>query len=246
MKSPSRRRPFLPLPAVRATANSASAAAAALADSLTQYGITWKFSKPARYGQFVNGDYWVLGPVEITEVSPGWDGSKNGSMLDPVPSTAQGYIVHTHNLHLKNDESLRVNFPFTIKGLGRWSHHQAPEPVKGRAYVLDTAASVVLDKVLRKNRSAPLRRRRKTGHRLPDPVGFSPSCRSPKRDLPPPRPSSAGPLDHSSMKKHRGHDSSQGNMQNYYHHEEASLIALLVLLDIPEAGDDLPADPERD
>ena len=38
-------------------------------ESLTQYGITWTFEKPVRVGQFVGGDYYVVGPV-VVSVSP--------------------------------------------------------------------------------------------------------------------------------------------------------------------------------
>jgi hypothetical protein len=39
-------------------------------DSVTQYGITWTFDKKAPVGQFVNGDYYVVGPVTITAIDP--------------------------------------------------------------------------------------------------------------------------------------------------------------------------------
>jgi hypothetical protein len=32
--------------------------------------MTWTFDKPARVGQFVNGDFYVVGPVTITEITP--------------------------------------------------------------------------------------------------------------------------------------------------------------------------------
>lgn len=38
--------------------------------SITQYGITWTFDKPAQVGQFVNGDYYVVGAVTITAIDP--------------------------------------------------------------------------------------------------------------------------------------------------------------------------------
>ena len=38
--------------------------------SLTQYGIIWTFEKPVRVGQFVGGDYYVIGPVTVTSISP--------------------------------------------------------------------------------------------------------------------------------------------------------------------------------
>ena len=41
-----------------------------LKDSVSQYGMTWTFDKPARVGQFVNGDFYVVGPVTITEITP--------------------------------------------------------------------------------------------------------------------------------------------------------------------------------
>ena len=41
-----------------------------LKDKVTQNGITWTFEKPARVGQFINGDYYVLGPVTVTLIDP--------------------------------------------------------------------------------------------------------------------------------------------------------------------------------
>ncbi|MGD1001885.1 MAG: hypothetical protein ABSA67_14415 [Candidatus Brocadiia bacterium] len=41
-----------------------------LKDSVSQYGMTWTFDKPARVGQFVNGDFYVVGPVTITAITP--------------------------------------------------------------------------------------------------------------------------------------------------------------------------------
>lgn len=37
---------------------------------LSQYGITWKFEHPVKSGQFVNGDWWVVGPVTVASVTP--------------------------------------------------------------------------------------------------------------------------------------------------------------------------------
>ena len=41
-----------------------------LKDSVSQYGITWTFDKPARVGQFVNGDWYVVGPVTVKAIDP--------------------------------------------------------------------------------------------------------------------------------------------------------------------------------
>jgi len=38
--------------------------------SVSQYGITWTFEKPVPVGQFVNGDYYVVGEVTVTDIDP--------------------------------------------------------------------------------------------------------------------------------------------------------------------------------
>jgi hypothetical protein len=67
---------------------------------VTQYGVTWDFAGSAnddstfkRIGRFVNGDYWVLGPVTINSISPNPSTipGRNGSMINPVGGSAQGY-----------------------------------------------------------------------------------------------------------------------------------------------------------
>ena len=44
--------------------------ALALKDSVSQYGITWTFENPARVGQFVNGDWYVVGAVTVKSIDP--------------------------------------------------------------------------------------------------------------------------------------------------------------------------------
>jgi hypothetical protein len=41
-----------------------------LKESITQYGITWRFEKPARAGQFVNGDWYIVGTATIQAIDP--------------------------------------------------------------------------------------------------------------------------------------------------------------------------------
>jgi hypothetical protein len=41
-----------------------------LKESVSQYGITWTFERPARVGQFVNGDFYVVGPVTVKAIDP--------------------------------------------------------------------------------------------------------------------------------------------------------------------------------
>lgn len=75
-------------------------------NQITQFGITWTFDQECQYGQFANGDYWVVGPVTITSITPAstvfTDGAtRHGSMLNPsfpdssdlevVKAVQQGY-----------------------------------------------------------------------------------------------------------------------------------------------------------
>ncbi len=38
--------------------------------SVSQYGITWTFAEPARVGKFINGDWYVVGPVTVVDIDP--------------------------------------------------------------------------------------------------------------------------------------------------------------------------------
>jgi hypothetical protein len=70
-------------------------APAAIQRSVSQNGITWTFSSDNLVGQFCNGDWWVVGPVTITDITPasvndgGW--IKNGTQVNPPVSGSQGY-----------------------------------------------------------------------------------------------------------------------------------------------------------
>jgi hypothetical protein len=65
---------FAPSPMLVYTKDNASAApnleSLPLKESVSQYGITWTFEKPARVSQFVNGDWYVVGPVTIKMIAP--------------------------------------------------------------------------------------------------------------------------------------------------------------------------------
>jgi hypothetical protein len=64
--------------------------------SITRHGISWVFDRPVQAGRFVNGDWFVLGPVHVVDMlpRPALEGSRvmHGAMLNPDPSTPdQGY-----------------------------------------------------------------------------------------------------------------------------------------------------------
>ncbi len=57
-----------------------------LKKSVSQYGITWTFDKPARAGQFINGDWYVVGPVTVQAIAPRplYGSEIPESELDPI------------------------------------------------------------------------------------------------------------------------------------------------------------------
>jgi hypothetical protein len=60
-------------------------------NSITQWGITWTFDKEYEYGQFVNDDYWVKGPITIIRIEPDFDGTGNGWEVNPLVGTQHGF-----------------------------------------------------------------------------------------------------------------------------------------------------------
>ena len=73
-------------------------ATAEVADHISQYGITWTFDKAYPVGQFCTGDYWVIGPVNVIQIStdlhtPGFvpRPGEDGSMVNPGTDSHQGY-----------------------------------------------------------------------------------------------------------------------------------------------------------
>ncbi|WP_269541516.1 hypothetical protein [Cerasicoccus fimbriatus] len=95
-----------------------SVANAAVTDTITSNGITWKLRAPAESGTFVTGDPWVVGPVEVISItndknSPDFTPRRgqNGSMVNPLAGGAdrnkQGYDDALGNY----DESLNAGLP---------------------------------------------------------------------------------------------------------------------------------------
>ena len=63
--------------------------------TISQHGITWTFSSDVEFGRFVNGDYWVVGPVTIVNIDPlstvEGGRTRHGSMINPHRNMTQGY-----------------------------------------------------------------------------------------------------------------------------------------------------------
>jgi alpha-tubulin suppressor-like RCC1 family protein len=77
---------------------------------IEQWGIRWIFDKNLsagdsnntyRCGTYANGDYWVIGPVNIIGITPASVNAGgriiNGSMINPIPGGPQGYDSEAAN-----------------------------------------------------------------------------------------------------------------------------------------------------
>jgi hypothetical protein len=111
-----------------ASANGAGSAAPSAAvaagstetvSSITKDGITWTFSERVTAGQFVNGDYYVIGPATIAAISPKPETSSpylNGSVKNlPMASRKSGFDSRLSNGSYWFDASLRSYPPITLK-----------------------------------------------------------------------------------------------------------------------------------
>lgn len=75
--------------------------------SVSQYGITWTFDKPAKTGQFINGDWWVVGPVTIVKITPA-----------PGPTNSESVNIKKNRWNdtsLKSDTTMRNGSMIVLK-----------------------------------------------------------------------------------------------------------------------------------
>jgi hypothetical protein len=98
---------------------------------ISQYGITWTFDRPVKSGQFITGDWWVIGPVKIVKINPEpgpvitdnnklvvnrWGDTslqidtlmRNGSMIVYKAGNSQGY--DSRNGSYKDSCSIKLPF----------------------------------------------------------------------------------------------------------------------------------------
>jgi hypothetical protein len=132
------------------------------ASTITKDGITWTFSEALPVGQFVNGDYYVVGPVTITAIDPPPTASlpyENGSVLN-LP-TANGKSGFDSRLNDGTDESwwfdatLRSYPPITLKpgdslvsSISLPTIHSAPEVMRASDLSASPVATVSVLTVL--------------------------------------------------------------------------------------------------
>jgi hypothetical protein len=90
---------------------------AEMRSSVSQNGITWYFDKDYECGQFITGDWWVVGPVVVTHTDPMQTPGRNGSVLNVTPGSAHGWDDRARNY----DENVRVTFPLSVSGISSLS-----------------------------------------------------------------------------------------------------------------------------
>jgi hypothetical protein len=136
------------------------------ASSITKDGVTWTFSAPVPVGQFVNGDYYVVGPVTVIAISPEPTTSSpylNGSVKN-LP-TSNGKSGFDSRLNDGTDESwwfdatLRSYPPITlnpgdalVSSISLPTIHSVPEVMRATDM---SASPVASDSVLTVLASAP-------------------------------------------------------------------------------------------
>lgn len=106
--------------------NSLSGIRIGSSNAIGQYGISWTFDKKLtrdgsgdsyHYGQYCNGDYWIVGPVKIIDIYPGVktegltaNGNPrvmNGSIINPSVAPQSGFD-NGHDNYINYISSLNV------------------------------------------------------------------------------------------------------------------------------------------
>jgi hypothetical protein len=85
-----------------------------LMGSVSQYGITWTFEEAVPVGQFVTGDYYVVGPVKVTGIDPKPADGRNGSCLN-VSAVIERVGFDDRIVHGRYDGNLFLAPPIDLK-----------------------------------------------------------------------------------------------------------------------------------
>lgn len=92
--------------------------------SVSRLGFTWFFSEDRPVGQFANGDWWVVGPVTITAITPSDptptdDEDIHGTMLNPTIGLVNGWDSRIKYASAPNGYNPSLNIakrlPYTVK-----------------------------------------------------------------------------------------------------------------------------------
>lgn len=101
------------------------------AAAVTQYGITWTFDRPYPVGQFVNGDWWVVGPAKVVSVNPAPQKAKKGEEGTQIKGR-YGFVQFTANGDMRNGSEFIDDLPDKMKGCqaGRYDIRKVYIPAK--------------------------------------------------------------------------------------------------------------------
>ncbi len=130
--------------------------------SISKDGITWTFSQAVPVGQFVNGDYYVVGPVTITAIDPAPTTStpyENGSVKNlPTANSKSGFDSRLNDGTDESwwfDPSLRSYPPITlnpgdslVSSISLAQIHSLPEVMRASDMSASPVASVSVLTVL--------------------------------------------------------------------------------------------------
>ena len=84
-----------------------------LQTTLTQYGITWTFAAPVHIGQFVNGDWYIVGPATVVDITPKPENGRNGSCRNITTIEKIGFDSRIP--HGRFDPALVLQLPIALK-----------------------------------------------------------------------------------------------------------------------------------
>ena len=131
---------------------------AATATELTQYGVTWVFDKEYEVGQFASGDYYVVGPITITSITPSASNGRNGTQLNPYvggstgnPSTpkqpfdSRAYAYDPTTLFQSGVVMPGTSVVSTISKTGSEKTNWANKGISSNAFLWSAAVLTVLD-----------------------------------------------------------------------------------------------------
>ncbi len=117
---------------------------------ITQFGITWTFDKAYPCGEFVNGDYWVVGPVTLTNILPKSTNDRNGSMIGPNAASSnpgQGFDIRIASGNYQSSLNIAKQLPYTVPAnRSVISSISYPGDERPRCQIEDQAVLTVLSK----------------------------------------------------------------------------------------------------
>jgi hypothetical protein len=85
------------------------------ATSVSQFGVTWHFADDHPVGQFANGDWWVVGPVTLTRITPDTVSDRNGTMVNPGIGRDNGWDSRIKYGQYSSALNVANNLPRTVQ-----------------------------------------------------------------------------------------------------------------------------------